>query len=307
MEELIRIIRKKLELKGEWKNMTDDSASGSLSGKLLFTTDSYIVTPLFFPGGDIGKISICGTINDLAVMGAEPKGMSMGLVIEEGFPKETLFRIIDSMNVVSKATGVPIVTGDTKVMEHGKIDKLVINTSGVGSAERILDEAAKPGDVLIVSGGLGEHGAALLSERFGFKSNLASDCKSLIEEMRSVRGLIKQAKDVTRGGIATILNEFSERSSIQIEVNDEVMPIKPQVRSITEMLGIDPYSLASEGMFACIASSENQEEIIGRLKRFNHDAAVIGRVSEGSGVVIQTRCGKRILPRPSGVIVPRIC
>jgi hydrogenase expression/formation protein HypE len=307
MGNLVREIRQRLTLSGEWKNMLDDSASCDFDGKLLFTTDSYVVTPLEFPGGNIGKIAICGTINDLAVMGAEPTGISLGMIIEEGLPKKTLFSVIDSINEVSKATGIPVITGDTKVMERGKVDRLVLNTSGVGRASVLLCGKPQPGDVIIVSGSLGDHGATILSERFELKSSLESDCKPLIEEIRQVRNDIRQAKDITRGGLAAILNEFSERNGIAIEIDDESVPFRKEIHTIAGMLGIDPYSLACEGRFACIVPEESCGRVLEKLSGFNNQAAIIGKVSKGSGVTVKTRFGKRLLPIPSGVIVPRIC
>ncbi len=306
MQALISEFRRRLP-KGKWKNVLDDSASIDFSGKLVFTTDSYVVTPLFFPGGDIGKIAFCGTVNDLAVMGAKPLGISVSMVIEEGFPKKELFKIIDSVAKESKATGIPVVTGDTKVMEKGSIDKLVINTAGIGKAERVLDEKLKEGDAIIVSGGMGEHAAALLAERFELKSTLKTDSKPIWEEINSVRKHLKQAKDITRGGLSAVLNELADKNKAQILIEEELIPVKKEVRALTEILGIDFYPLACEGRFACVCSGKDSAAVLKKLKKFNSSASIIGEVKHGKGVIVQTKFGKKKLNAPSGNIVPRIC
>lgn len=306
MQALVREFRKRLP-KGNWKNVLDDAASIDFKGKLVFTTDSYVVTPLFFPGGDIGKIAFCGTVNDLAVMGAKPLGVSVSMIIEEGFSKKKLFKIIDSIARESKKTGVPVVTGDTKVMEKGSVDKLIINTSGVGKAEKILDEKLSAGDTVIVSGGIGEHAAALLAERFELKSKLKTDCKPIWEEINSVRKYLRQAKDITRGGLSGVLNELAGKNSVQIFVEEEKIPVKRGVRSLTEILGIDFYPLACEGRFVCVCSAKNSVLVLKKLKKFNSSAVMIGTVRKGSDVIVQTKFGKKKLKAPSGKIVPRIC
>jgi len=306
MQELISEFRKRLP-KGNWKNVLDDAASIDFAGKLVFTTDSYVVTPLFFPGGDIGKIAFCGTVNDLAVMGAKPLGVSVGMIIEEGFSKKELFKIIDSIARESKKTGIPIVTGDTKVMEKGSIDKIVINTAGIGKAESVLDKKVCVGDAVIVSGGIGEHAAALLAERFDLKSKLKTDCKPLWEEINSVRNQLKQAKDITRGGLSGVLNELADKNMVQIFVKEESIPVKKEVRALTEILGIDFYPLACEGRFVCVCSEKNSEAVLKKLKKFNSSAEIIGKIGKGSGVIVQTKFGKKKLRTPSGNIVPRIC
>jgi len=306
MLELIKQIRKKLS-RGKWKNTMDDSASIDFSGKLLFTTDSYVVTPLFFPGGNIGKIAFCGTINDLAVMGAKPIGISLGMIVEEGFPKKDLFRIIETISKLSKETGVPVATGDFKVMEKGSIDKIVINTSGVGKAEKTLDAKTIKGDKIIVSGGLGEHAAALLAERFELKTGIKTDCRPLWNEIKAVKKNVKQAKDITRGGLAAVLNEIADKNKKQIFIEEERIPVKKGVRTLSNLLGIEFYSLACEGRLVCVCDSKKAERVLLELKKFNSMAAVIGEIRNGSGVKVQTRYGKKTLRPPSGKIVPRIC
>ena len=308
MHELIAQIRSRLGSAGAWKNIGDDSASLVFDkANLLFTTDSYVVSPLFFPGGNIGDLAFCGTVNDLAVMGARPQGLSLGLVLEEGLPRETLWDVVDSIGGLSKETGIPVVTGDTKVMEKGAVDGLVVCASGVGSAEKVLDGKAAPGDKVIVSGGIGEHGAALLAKRFGMESALESDCRPLLAETDAVRGLIKSAKDLTRGGLAACLNETSSMSDVRVVVDEEDVPVREEVSALSELLGIDCFSLACEGRFAAVCSGEHSDQAVKALRKFNKSAAVIGEVTEGKGVEAKTRLGRRILSMPSGDIVPRIC
>ncbi len=306
MQELIKKFREIFPIK-KWKNEMDDAASLQFNGKLLFTTDSYVVTPVFFAGGNIGKIAFCGTVNDLAVMGAKPLGISLSIVLEEGFPKKDLFKIIDTIAGLSKKTGIPIITGDTKVMEKGSIDKIIINTSGIGKAEKILDEKISNGDRIIVSGGIGEHAATLLAERFNMKSKLKTDSKPLWNEINAVKKYIKQAKDITRGGLAAVLNELAEKNKKQFFIEEEKIPIKKEVRSLAEILGIDFYPFACEGRFVCICNKRNSKKVLKKLKKFNPLAREIGKVKRGNGVIVQTRFGKRILSWPSGKIVPRIC
>lgn len=307
MHELIAMIAEKLYT-GDWEHIGDDSASFVLDKKrFFFTTDSYVVSPIFFPGGDIGKIAFCGTVNDLAVMGAKPLGISLGLVLEEGFEKEKLFRIIDSIAMLSKKTKIPVTTGDTKVMEHGSVDKIIISTSGIGYAERPLDIPLAAGDKLIVSGGIGEHGTALLARRFEIETTVVTDSKPLWEEIDAIKHLIKQAKDVTRGGLAGVLNELAMRNNVSLLVDEGKVPMQKEVHALTELLGIDAYSLACEGRFVCIAPAKNAGKVVALLTKFNKMAAVVGEVSAGKGVTVQTQFGKRLLNMPSGILVPRIC
>jgi len=294
MNSLIKKIRERFP-KSNWKSTEDDSAHIQVNGKLFFTSDSYVVTPIFFPGGDIGKIAFCGTVNDLAVMGAKPLGLSLSLIIEEGLPKEDLFKIIDSIAKLSKETGVPIVTGDTKVMEKGAVDKIIINTSGVGITDNPLTKEIKEGDKIIVSGSIGDHGAALLAKRFDIESCIITDSKPLWDEISKIAHLIKRAKDITRGGLAAVLNELCP-----CELDEKLIPIKREVKSLTEFLGLDPFSLACEGRFVCVT---NQPD---KVLELLPDAKIIGEVTK-KDVVLNTGFGKRLLPVPSGNIVPRIC
>ena len=308
MQSLIREMRAAIGAAGKWKNTDNDSANIQLGNEqLFFTTDSYIASPIFFPGGDIGKIAACGTINDLAVTGAEPLGLSLSFVFEEGFDKESLNRILGSIASVSRETGIPIATGDTKVMEKGKLDGLIINTAGVGTGKRALDEPIRAGDKIIVSGGIGEHSIALLSKRFEFETDLQTDSKPLIGEMRAIRGMIKQAKDLTRGGLSAALNEMAGRNSIGMIINEPDIPIKRQVSSASELLGLEPLELACEGRLACACKPENANDVLKALKKFDPDASIIGEATEGKGVILKTRIGTRILHNPRGSLVPRIC
>lgn len=308
MQALIDSIRGRFPRSAEWKNTSDDAASYPIDGRhILFTSDSYVVTPVFFPGGNIGKIAFCGTVNDLAVMGARPIGLSLSLVLEEGFSKVQFIEIIETIAALSEKTGIPIVTGDTKVVERDGIDKIIINTSGVGVADRVLCEPLAEGDRVIVSGGIGEHGTALLAKRYELESSVVTDSKPLHEELSAIGPLVKQAKDITRGGLAAILNELAQKNRIRIAVDENRIPIHDQVRALTEILGIDVYSLACEGRFVCIASPAVSGEVVEILRRFDATACVIGEVGKGEGVTIQTMYGKTILSAPSGNIVPRIC
>lgn len=308
--ELIDKMKKSFRLKSNWKNTDDDGAVFDLdSKKIVFTTDAFIVDPIFFPGGDIGKLAICGTINDLSMMGAEPIGISLSLVIEEGFPQKHLRKIIQSINEVSEKSRVPVVTGDTKVMERGKIDKLEITTSGIGIAEYILaNTGAKPGNVVISSGDLGEHGAALLAKRFNYTTKIKSDCKSLNAEIRSVAKFLTSAKDPTRGGISAVLNEVSEKSKVKIILVEDTLPFKKEISAIADLLGIDKFALPSEGRFVATVSRKNADKVISKLKKFNRKAKIIGSVQKGKGLHLKTAIGgTRKIDVPEGKLIPRIC
>ncbi len=341
---LISEIRKNFSVGGNWKNTEDDGAVFDLGGrdaptrrgvstaggrnKLVFTTDAFIVDPLFFPGGDIGKIAVCGTINDLSVMGAKPIGISLSLVIEEGFPLADLKKIMQSIGKISQETGVPIVTGDTKVMERGKIDKIEITTSGVGLAENIISNGgAKAGDYIIVSGDLGEHTVAILSSRFNYKSKIKSDCRPLTKEIQSVAKYLNACKDPTRGGLAAILNEMASKSGTKIILDEKSLPFKKETTAVSELLGIDIFSLASEGRFVAAVSERDVKKVLKILRKFNSEAKIIGHAQSasrnvagrparnisatadmGGGVFLQTVFGSmRPIEASSGKLIPRIC
>jgi hydrogenase expression/formation protein HypE len=308
MAKLIAKIRSFFSVRSNWKNMYDDSASLLFKqGQLVFTADSYVITPIFFPGGNIGKIAFCGTVNDLSVMGAEPLGISLSLILEDGFCKKNLFKIIKTIAELSWEYNIPIVTGDTKVMEKGAVDGIVINTSGVGRADKLLDKQLESGDHIIVSGGIGEHGSTLLAKRFEMRTELKTDSKPLFREISENQKYIKQAKDITRGGLAAVLNELAEKNKKQFFIEEQKIPLKKEVRALTEILGIEPYSLACEGRFVCVCPKEKSDKVVNNLKKFNPLAEIIGKVKQGKGVVVQTIFGKKILSMPVGNIVPRIC
>ena len=300
MQKLISAITEGFD-RGKWKQCENDSAILDIGGKKLgLTTDSFTIDPIFFPGGDIGHVAVCGTINDLAVMGIEPLGLTLGLIIEEGFPREDLLRIMGSISAISKEIGIPVATGDTKVMGKGKIDRIVINTSGVGLADQVLDEEIKEGDSIVLSGSIGDHAVALLSKRFDYETSVVTDSMPILEEVRAVKHIIKQAKDPTRGGLAMCLHEFG----CGLVIEEEKIPVKKEVRAVTEMLGLNLYELACEGRFVCITNKP--DEVVEILRRYDSDASVIGTVS-GEKVIIQTSVGKRFLQKPTGNLVPRIC
>lgn len=311
MQNLIDALKSKFLQTKKWGHTNDDAAIYPLDkdSSIVFTTDTFTVSPLFFPGGNIGDIAFAGTVNDLVVMGADPIGISMGLVIEEGLLKNEINTIMDSFSKLSKETGVPLVTGDTKVVERGKLDKLFINTSGVGlcKTDEILNKKISPGDKIIVSGGLGEHSVALLSERFDFETELVTDSKPLIFELREVKSLLKQARDPTRGGLSAVLNELSSANEVGIKVYEENIPVKKEVKMVCEMLGLNVYELASEGRFCCVTSPENAEKVVGNLRKYNSDASIIGEVIDEKKVILKTELGERIMQPPKGKLIPRIC
>jgi hydrogenase expression/formation protein HypE len=307
--------------------------AGIIDG-IIFTTDSYVVKPIFFPGGDIGHLAVSGTINDLSVMGAEPLALSLGLILEEGLLISDLDKILDSIGKVSKQTRVPIITGDTKVMEKGAVDKITINTSGIGKRSRyldsnlqevkryrefhgdwLLDSSLAEGDKIIISGSVGDHGVTILSlrEGYGYETKLESDSAPLnfmISETLSVGGIVSM-KDPTRGGLANTLNEWAEKSNVNIEIAEDDIPIKEPVIAACEMLGIEPLNIANEGKVVMGVVKEKAEEIVDVLRKTKEgkDAAIIGEVQKGDKTVILRTSvgGKRIVDMPIGDPVPRIC
>ncbi len=308
--ELIDEIRKILKEKSHWKNTDDDGAVLKWGKKnLVFTTDAFIVDPIFFPGGDIGKLAICGTINDLAMMGAQPLGLSLSLVIEEGFSWQDLQKIIGSINQVSQKEKIPIVTGDTKVIEKGKLDKIEITTAGIGIAQFVLSsEGARPGDMLVASGELGKHGAALLAKRFGSLREIKSDCQPLNPQIKKVAPFLTSAKDPTRGGVAAVLNEVAEKSNVKIILDEEKLPFPKEVAALSNLLGIDKLALPSEGRFVATVPTHQVKKVVDRLKKFNHQAGIIGKVEKGKGVYLKTVLGTlRKIEIPEGKLIPRIC
>jgi len=309
-EELISEIRKILRYRGSWRGQDEDSAvikNGS-NGYLFFTTDSYTVSPLFFPGGDIGKLAICGTVNDLAVLGAKPMAISLGLIIEEGFPKSDLRKIMHSINRVSAKIKVPVVTGDTKVMGKGKVDGIVINTSGIGAGDRIIKNGGlRIGDRIICSGTLGDHGATILADRFDYSSSLKTDCQPVWSQVKSIRDKLTSCKDPTRGGLAAVINEMAHKSKVGVLLDETAISWHKETKALCDILGISPYELASEGRFVAGVPASQADQVLRKLQSFDQRAAVIGLVQKGAGVFIKSRFGDRRLPRPEGKLVPRIC
>jgi len=301
------------------EKLTDSAVIEFDEFELCFTTDSYTVDPIFFNGGDIGKLSICGTINDLSVMGAIPLYLSSGFIIEEGFDMDLLEKITESMKKISDIAKVKIVTGDTKVVEKGKVDKIFINTSGIGIKDKNLKigiENIKVGDVVIINGTIGEHGLSVLLSRniFNIKSNIKSDCaplNKLINEIIEIGG-IKFMRDPTRGGVSATLNEIVKNQKFGILIYEDKIPIKKEVLSMCEILGFDPLNIANEGKVIVICEKKVSEKIIEKMKKnkYGKDAKIIGEiVREPEGkVILKTITGSiRIVDAPIGEQFPRIC
>ena len=298
----------------------DDSAVFDLSGRLAFTTDSYVVNPIFFPGGDIGKLSVCGTINDLAMSGATPLYLSLSLIIEEGLTLSELTRIVKSIKAAAEEAGVNIVTGDTKVVNRGSADKLFINTAGIGVVPPGIDISgtnAKIGDKIILSGTIGDHGIAVMSQREGLKFSVPvqSDCaplNKLVSQMLEISPQINCLRDPTRGGLATTLNELAKQSKVGIRIEEDKIPVRDGVRAACELLGFDPLYVANEGKLVAIVAADDAEKILAKMKRnrYGGDASIIGEVTaEHKGkVIMRTRLGaSRIVDMLSGELLPRIC
>lgn len=298
----------------------DDSAVFNLSGKLAFTTDSYVVSPIFFPGGDIGKLAVCGTVNDLAMSGARPLYLSLAFIIEEGLSQAELNKIVDSTQRAAQEAGVQIVTGDTKVVHRGSADKLFINTAGVGVIPEGVDisgSKARPGDKVILSGTIGDHGIAVLSQREGlsFSTRLESDCvplNSLVAAMLTASPNIHCLRDPTRGGLATSLNELAKQSKVGIRIEEEKIPLREEVLAACEMLGFDPLYVANEGKLAAIVPAENADKVLEAMQgnQYGKDAAIIGEVrAEHPGRVVMKTClgASRIIDMLVGDLLPRIC
>ena len=301
-------------------DLTHDGAVFDIAEtRLAFTTDSYVVRPLFFPGGDIGTLAVNGTVNDLAMCGADPLYLSVGLVIEEGFAIDDLRRVVDSMRRAAQMADVRLVTGDTKVVERGKGDGLYVNTSGVGAVcaalPPIAPQQVRPGDAVILSGDVGRHGIAVMAARegFGFETTVASDCAPLAT---AVRQLIAEGielhclRDLTRGGLATALIEIAEAGKADIRLEEAAIPISDPVRGACEILGLDPLYVANEGRFAAFVPGDAAERAVDTLRRFGEAASIIGYVeaSADAGTVrLSTIGGTRCLDMLTGEQLPRIC
>jgi hydrogenase expression/formation protein HypE len=313
----------------------EDLDDASAIRNIALSTDSHTVKPLFFPGGDIGTLSVAGTVNDLVMVGAEPIALSLGLILEEGLPIDILEKVMASIGKCSRDCGVPVITGDTKVVERGAVDEMITNTSGIGMRSPVLDQNLarvkrtrpieskwlkdsnlREGDLIIVSGSVGDHGVALLSfrEGYGFEAEgLASDIAPLnkmVTDCLEVGGIVAM-KDPTRGGLANTLNEWSEKSGCGILVEEERIPIKDSVLAACEMLGLDPLEIGNEGKVVIGVVAEAADDVLSALKRHpeGRDCIVIGRVTKTAPlVVMKTRVGgKRVIEAPLGDPIPRIC
>lgn len=298
-----------------------EEASGLVANtRLAISTDSHVVWPLFFPGGDIGRLAVCGTVNDIAMMGAMPLYLTAGFILEEGLDVATLTRIVASMQIAAIEAGITIVAGDTKVVQKGKADGVYINTAGVGlipSGVEIGGARARPGDVVILSGSIGDHGIAVLEARqeLGFQTEIKSDVaplNHLVQAMMNASNQIHVLRDPTRGGLATTLNEIARQSRVGIVLDEQKIPVQPAVAAACEMLGFDPLYIANEGKLVAIVASEDAQKIIDAMHatHYGQGAVIIGKIyPEPPGrVLMQTAIGStRIVDILSGEILPRIC
>ncbi|MBQ3426248.1 MAG: hydrogenase expression/formation protein HypE [Clostridia bacterium] len=295
-------------------DMMEDAAVVAGSGRIAVTTDSFVITPLFFKGGDIGRLAVCGTVNDLLMRGAIPKYITSAYIIEEGADTDDLRRIAESMAETAREAGVIVVAGDTKVTEGS--GNVYINTTGVGFVPEDTDiksSDCKLGDALIVSGDLGEHHAAIMSRRMGIENNIKSDCAPLGEMVMNMidAGIELHAmRDITRGGLGTVLNELASASGCGFELNEADIPVTPEVEGFARILGLNIMHMGNEGKLAAVVAERDAERALGIIKnsRYGAAAAIIGRVTGGEGVVMNTRLGgKRVITELFGEGLPRIC
>jgi hydrogenase expression/formation protein HypE len=306
-----------------WLAEQEDQARIALSSltasgdRLAFSTDSYVIDPLFFPGGDIGKLAVCGTANDVAVSGAIPRYLSCGFILEEGLEMAALEQVVASMAATAKAAGIAIVTGDTKVVPRGAADKLFINTAGLGAIPAEIHWGAQqlqPGDVLLVSGTLGDHGAAILNlrEQLGLDGSLRSDCAVLtpiIQTLRDIPG-VKALRDATRGGVNAVAHEFAAASGCGVMLYEAKLPVNSAVRGVCELLGLDALNFANEGKLVIGVAAAAAERVLAQLQAhpLGRDAAIIGEISERRGVHLTGLYGvRRTLDLPHAEPLPRIC
>jgi len=303
-------------------NAGDDAAlvEPELRQRLSISTDAHVVSPLFFPGGDIGKLAVCGTVNDVAMLGAKPLYLTAGFILEEGLGMETLQRVIESMRLAAEEAGVQIVAGDTKVVQRGKADGLYITTAGIGVVREgvsVSGANAKAGDAIILSGTIGDHGIAVLGARgeLGFQSSIQSDIaplNHLIEAMLEASPNIHVLRDPTRGGLATTLNEIAAQSNVGIILHEQAIPVHPEVNAACEMLGFDPLYIANEGKLVCFVPREDAEKVLAVMKqtRYGEGSVIIGEVAEApkGRVLLKTAIGStRIVDMLAGEMLPRIC
>jgi len=308
-------------LSNPYLDVLDDAAVlPKPTGRLALTTDSYVVRPIFFPGGDIGKLAVCGTVNDLSMVGAQPLYLSAGYILEEGLPYSDLEKIVSSMAETAMTAGVKVVAGDTKVVERGSADKIFINTAGVGWIKEdihLSPRNVRPGDKILVSGSIGDHGMAILCQREGleFGTSLVSDCaplNGLVEAMFDQHHGIRVMRDPTRGGLATALIELARESDVGFEIDETSVPIHEGVRAACELLGLDPFYVANEGKLIAIVSPEGAESVLSTLvdHPFGKEARLIGQVvgSHPKKVVLRTILGvKRVIQMLVAEQLPRIC
>lgn len=306
-------------LQNEALSRLNDGAVLQGHEKLVFSTDSFVVSPRFFPGGNIGKLAVCGTVNDVAMCGGEPKYLSLAFIIEEGLPVEELREIIASVAKAAQDVGVQIVTGDTKVVEKGKCDGIYINTAGIGflRKENLSPDRIEVGDKVIVSGFIGDHGTAVMLSREPdlLESDIASDCAPLHRAAQKLWQLgddLRVLRDPTRGGVATTLNEFTENRPFSIELSEKGLPVRPAVHAACEILGLDPLYCANEGKLLAVVKADCADEALALLRESpeGKDAAVIGTVTARypGKVVLQTAFGgTRVLSKLAGAQLPRIC
>lgn len=300
-------------------NILGDGALLNISGNIAFSTDSFVIDPYIFPGGDIGKLSICGTVNDLLMCGSRPKYLSLSFIIEEGFKLSDLKLIVESISKTANLAGITIVTGDTKVVEKGHGHGIYINTSGIGERIEGINlgrDRIEKGDRVILSGSCGNHGVAVLCAREGLlESNILSDCTTLnkaAEVFFKYGNSIKILRDPTRGGVATTLNEFIENGKLSIEISEELIPVDDNVKTACDMLGLDPLYSANEGKILAVVDKEIAEELVNNLRTVEEskDAAIIGEIVdyvEGKLIVKGIYGGKRVLEKLSYDNLPRIC
>ncbi len=295
-------------------------ALSQLTDKLVFTTDSFVVNPLFFPGGDIGSLAIHGTVNDLAMMGAVPKYISVALILEEGLSLDILTKVLLSLKTAANKAGVQIVTGDTKVVEKGHGDQVYINTAGIGVVSKnisLLPTLIKPGDVLLSNGPLGDHGITIMSLRSGmeFGSTLSSDSAPLHELVQHMLGTcptIHCLRDMTRGGLAAVVNELAVASGTCFVIQEAQVPVRPAVKSACELLGLDVFQVANEGKLLAVVPKESAAYVLATMKKhpLGKDSAIIGKVqSKPNGMVLGKTVigGERVIDVPAGELLPRIC
>lgn len=286
-------------------------------GELAFSTDSFTVSPLFFAGADIGKLAVCGTCNDLAMMGAKPKYITCSVIVEEGFAISDLKTIVASMKKELEVNGAIVVSGDTKVMPKGTVDKIIINTTGIGEVLKkgISSNSITTSDVILVSRDIGAHGATIFTAREGIDmtSLLESDCRSLFPIVKTLIDNdinITALRDATRGGVSAVLNEWSKQSNICIEVDEEKIPVNDEVLGVCEMLGFEATALANEGTFVLAIAQEDEQKALDILKQFNANASCIGKVTDKylQKVILNSSWGtQRFLDTPTGELLPRIC